>query len=65
MTPKEQAERDWKGFTHKLRGAIALAGGLADTSWWEHRTLEELYKNLHPNGIKLSFYTELKKEMYK
>ena len=59
-TGRESTNRDWDFFIHKLQGAIALSGGSGGADVWQNKTLKEVYKNLHPNGIKLGFSVKVK-----
>ncbi len=44
----------WDNFWYKLRASIQLMGGFGGDDFKE-MGLEELYKHLYPNGIKLTF----------
>jgi len=46
---------DWGNFLEKLTCAIRLKGGSNAAEVWRDITLEEAYKILHLNGIKLGF----------
>ena len=61
MNNLEKAEKDFERFFTLLKSAIWLAGGDGAADW-ENMTLEEVYRGLHPNGIRFSFKIDLPAE---
>lgn len=53
--PRDEAEVAWDNFSSQLCGADMLLGGVGSQDLFCKMTLEEVYKHLYANHIKLLF----------
>ena len=62
---RDEAEKAFESFHWILTAHIRVVGGLGDPDRIRKQTVEELYKELYPNDIKLTFINERMEPLYK
>jgi len=65
MNPKkEDADKSFEEFLDELVAHVVVVGGYGDPDRYRNKTLEEVYKLLHPNDIILGFKNKRLKQKY-
>jgi len=60
--PRSPEDVAWSNFRDRLCGAVMLVGGTGSDDLFNSMSLRDVYKHLHPNGIRLAFTVDTEEE---